>query len=504
MVFAPPSEGAQFQPQNSADPTSNFLSLLLALFPPGTEPLQAAQPQPQESSLASAESVSPPLAVFPPSLLTDEEIAEADRPAPSEEPDNADPTLLLSFLSSLLWVNTPPAAVVEAEKAVPTGEKGGKVGDIASTSGMSTFMFLSGDEYRPGGESGQAEGVSTVDSALQPALPPLVSDEMVQRQEPETLLRVHETFESPVENPDPTASVAKPAERLSGKAVSSLPPSPVLDTVAANPTMLAGFPQKDRVVDTFPMPSGTEAPPSFLAPSLQKGPVPTTVREKQPLEPLLFKQEEIALTPPTKSSTQVEALLREIQAQNNDKIEHILPRTFTSAEQALNTAVGHITATPAQVQASEQGHHGNIENWQAVVNQVADSIVTKVQENSREAHLQLSPPELGRLDIQIIVEGERVQAHIVAESKDVGALIQSHLPELKQALQGHRLDLENIRVDVQTNDGNLNSSSQQFRQDARSSGQGQLTGISPINEVEDEIARPAAPLQHSGRISVWA
>jgi flagellar hook-length control protein FliK len=197
------------------------------------------------------------------------------------------------------------------------------------------------------------------------------------------------------------------------------------------------------------------------------------------------------------------SLLSTVTKENASETSKPLAPTFSPTEPMANLVFGQ-TPSAAAVPRNSQVHSGNIENWQAVVNQVADGIGARVQDQSSEARLQLNPPELGRLDIQLIVEGERVQAHIVAESKDVGALIQSHLPELKQALQSHRLDLENLRVDVQTSGDNLNSSSQQFRQEARSSGQGQFTGVSPINEAEDDIARPVAPLQPPGRISVWA
>lgn len=146
---------------------------------------------------------------------------------------------------------------------------------------------------------------------------------------------------------------------------------------------------------------------------------------------------------------------------------------------------------------------GNVETWREVVNQVRDSLVTTVEQSSREAHLQLAPPELGKLAIQLVVEGERIHAHIVAESADVGALIQSHLPELKQALHSHCLELDTVRVDVQTGGGEPNTSSHHSQQEERANRYGRNLFLTQTDSQEPEPAHTTFPVSPSG-VSVWA
>lgn len=146
---------------------------------------------------------------------------------------------------------------------------------------------------------------------------------------------------------------------------------------------------------------------------------------------------------------------------------------------------------------------GNVETWREVVNQVRDSIVTTVEQSNREAHLQLDPPELGKLAIQLVVEGERIHAHIVAESADVGALIQSHLPELKQALHSHCLELDTVRVDVQTGGGEPNTSSHHSQQEERANRYGRNLFLTQTDSQEPEPAHTTFPVSPSG-VSVWA
>jgi flagellar hook-length control protein FliK len=145
-----------------------------------------------------------------------------------------------------------------------------------------------------------------------------------------------------------------------------------------------------------------------------------------------------------------------------------------------------------------------METWREVVNQVRESIVTTVDQSNREAHLQLDPPELGKLAIQLVMEGERIHAHIVAESADVGALIQAHLPELKQALHSHRLDLDTVRVEVQTGGGGPNTSSQNSQQEERASRHGSNLSMAQADTRDPETALTTPPVDHRGGVNVWA
>jgi flagellar hook-length control protein FliK len=82
-------------------------------------------------------------------------------------------------------------------------------------------------------------------------------------------------------------------------------------------------------------------------------------------------------------------------------------------------------------------------------------------------------------------------------------LIQTHLPELKHALQEHRLDLDTVRVDVQSDGGRRDSSAGNFQQDGRARGRGSNLGSSSAAE-EKEGPPLLSPVDARGRVSVWA
>lgn len=86
--------------------------------------------------------------------------------------------------------------------------------------------------------------------------------------------------------------------------------------------------------------------------------------------------------------------------------------------------------------------------WQTVVEQVAGEISTRIHQQSHEVLLRLEPPELGGLRIDLVLEGEKIEARMLAEVAEAATLLQAHLPELKAALRQHNLELSNVQVDI--------------------------------------------------------
>jgi len=145
------------------------------------------------------------------------------------------------------------------------------------------------------------------------------------------------------------------------------------------------------------------------------------------------------------------------------------------------------------------------ETWQAVLAQVAGGVSASLRHNSQEARIQLEPPELGKLKIDLVLEGGRVHARIVTESADVGALIQNHLPELKQALQSHSLDLDTVRVDVNSGGGEQGDFARGFQQDLGArGGRGDPGAFSQWTEKAAEESGGSARSRLHGSVSVWA
>lgn len=141
-----------------------------------------------------------------------------------------------------------------------------------------------------------------------------------------------------------------------------------------------------------------------------------------------------------------------------------------------------------------------------VAHQVAREIATSIQSKRHEAIMTLDPPELGNLRIGLSIDGDQVQVHILAETRESRELLEKHLPELKQALQNQQLNVVNVRVES----GRLSDFSgdprQGFQQPPQERQQGQGHGARPSGaETTLTDARRIIPTRgEAGRVSMWA
>lgn len=78
---------------------------------------------------------------------------------------------------------------------------------------------------------------------------------------------------------------------------------------------------------------------------------------------------------------------------------------------------------------------------------VFKQILMKLNPGGGEMHMRLDPPELGELDLHMVVEnGNRLSLSIAAERQDMTQLLQRHLDELKQTLQAAGLEVADAQV----------------------------------------------------------
>jgi hypothetical protein len=141
----------------------------------------------------------------------------------------------------------------------------------------------------------------------------------------------------------------------------------------------------------------------------------------------------------------------------------------------------------------------------AVVSQVADAIIARLDRENNTAVIQLEPAELGKLRIDLAVDGDKVQVRIITEAPEVSALIQTHLTELKSALQHHSLDLGLVSVDVNTGHGNNEGAGNNFRQQLELPDGRPRDATTGDRRHDGENTRKRNPYQRpQSGVSVWA
>jgi hypothetical protein len=116
-------------------------------------------------------------------------------------------------------------------------------------------------------------------------------------------------------------------------------------------------------------------------------------------------------------------------------------------------------------------------------------------QNNFRAEIRLDPPELGRIRIELNVEGERTWARMVVESAAAKEQIQSELPRIKELLETQ--GLEEARVEVQ-----LRKEDAREQQAGREGGR--ETGENEMNGEEDQGAVRIRRSEHDGLIDLRA
>ncbi|UCF32857.1 MAG: flagellar hook-length control protein FliK [Phycisphaerales bacterium] len=89
------------------------------------------------------------------------------------------------------------------------------------------------------------------------------------------------------------------------------------------------------------------------------------------------------------------------------------------------------------------------------------------------ARLQLHPPELGRMKVELRLSGDTLQIDVLARTSEARELLYERVAELKAALEQHGLRIERFAVDIDQRgvaDGGLGQATQQERKGNREAG----------------------------------
>ncbi len=90
-------------------------------------------------------------------------------------------------------------------------------------------------------------------------------------------------------------------------------------------------------------------------------------------------------------------------------------------------------------------------NKENVLQQVVDNAKVVIADGKTEMTVQMKPENLGKLSLEIVSERGMMVAKFVAESQQVKEIIESSLPQLKDALESQGLNVKGFSVSVGDN-----------------------------------------------------
>ena len=190
---------------------------------------------------------------------------------------------------------------------------------------------------------------------------------------------------------------------------------------------------------------------------------------------------------------------------NNDGSHEALQMAVeTPVESSRTGTVIQVAHTWEKVLKTVTRESQSIE-WRPVVERVIEEISGRIRIGARQAVLQLDPPELGRLQIDLYMDGDKLAARILTETQESRTLLETHLPELRQALGDIRVELLDVRIDSGSWSGPRGEGQQEPRHETHNGRQTAEDSNQPNrNFKEREESRRPPGILEAGSVSMWA
>jgi flagellar hook-length control protein FliK len=170
----------------------------------------------------------------------------------------------------------------------------------------------------------------------------------------------------------------------------------------------------------------------------------------------------------------VQSLSREIQPQQGVQV---------AAAQRLAAQTEGVAPKMMQLPSGQQLAESQL------VDQVVTHLAGSSDGESGRMRLRLHPAELGSVRLDLIVDGDRLRAHLQAQTQQVQEVLDRYLPQLREALQQQGLKVDEFRVDVQ---GDRDQATEQ--RFARQQQQQEGSSRSPWLDEQQELEIPLQQL----------
>jgi len=142
---------------------------------------------------------------------------------------------------------------------------------------------------------------------------------------------------------------------------------------------------------------------------------------------------------------------------------------------------------------------------QAVMGQVLEGAAQILRDGSGRMVLNLQPPRLGTLDLDVVVQDNRVKMVMLADNQEVKQLLQAGMDDLRNALQDKGFEIDRLEVLVQNRPGEDGDG---FRREAGFARGDSRGGNERKHEQDGGTPEPAIPVRPSragdGGLSVFA
>lgn len=259
-------------------------------------------------------------------------------------------------------------------------------------------------------------------------------------------------------------------------------------------------PADARAIEGNPQPSGSPEEVSSAAQSSGK-PIPSALLNGAlPVD--AAGSLEVQAPPPVVAaspiaSAQVAAAGAALQATTNGGKDASGKASLVKSSGAETEAIQNTNATSDRLNTATKGTAGAKQTDgprvadRALLVQRVSKAFQRLGVDGGQIRIRLHPQELGGVQLQLSMQGSRMNAQVVAETELARSLINEHLPELKQRLADQGIQVE--RFDVRLEGEQSASQNRDFAEQQSSSEQRQASGNSAASQSRNlSSGQPAA------------
>lgn len=188
-------------------------------------------------------------------------------------------------------------------------------------------------------------------------------------------------------------------------------------------------------------------------------PVTTVIKDEETGKEITVTMEDNRVTETTTETTETMETVDNNQTMDKDNSAE----SNTSGEQNRSTDMfaGNLLnnlADSIQNSAGLQSDFSQIYNVNAtdIINQLIDSIKVNVTADTSSMELQLTPENLGKINLTVVAKDGQITASITAQNDLVKAVIESQLIQLKETLANQGLKVTDVEVTVANQEFNRN------------------------------------------------
>lgn len=102
-------------------------------------------------------------------------------------------------------------------------------------------------------------------------------------------------------------------------------------------------------------------------------------------------------------------------------------------------------------------------NYSSILNQVSEKINYTLGKGESRVTIQLNPPALGQVNVNLSMKNNQLQAIIVADSVQVKNILESNMNQLRVALEGNNIEIDKVSVFVGNEENNFASMLREHR-----------------------------------------